>query len=154
MKFSICNSCITIGDTVISKFQSILIVITTSLSFILSYFLELTVDNYQQYFAVVGVVLLDGLFGILAGIKREGFLTFKALKILRTGVTWIIILTVLLSVEQGIEGTFWLSETIMIPFILFQLISALKNASMAGYIDSGLLNTILDKIDKHKGTRS
>ena len=154
MKFSICNSCITIGDIVITKFQSILIVITTSLSFILSYFLELTVDNYQQYFAVVGVVLLDGLFGVLAGIKREGFLTFKALKILRTGVTWVIILTVLLSVEQGIEGTFWLSETIMIPFILFQLISALKNASMAGYIDSGLLNTILDKIDKHKGMRS
>lgn len=154
MKFSICDSCITIGNIVITKFQSILIVITTSLSFILSYFLELTVDNYQQYFAVVGVVLLDGLFGILAGIKREGFLTFKALKILRTGVTWVIILTVLLSVEQGIEGTFWLSETIMIPFILFQLISALKNASMAGYIDSGLLNTILDKIDKHKGTRS
>jgi hypothetical protein len=154
MKFSICNSCITIGDIVISKFQSILIVITTSLSFILSYFLELTVDNYQQYFAVVGVVLLDGLFGVLAGIKREGFLTFKALKILRTGVTWVIILTVLLSVELGIEGTFWLSETIMIPFILFQVISALKNASMAGYIDSGLLNTILDKIDKHKGIRS
>ena len=154
MKFSICNSCITIGDIVITKFQSILIVITTSLSFILSYFLELTVDNYQQYFAVVGVVLLDGLFGVLAGIKREGFLTFKALKILRTGVTWVIILTVLLSVELGIEGTFWLSETIMIPFILFQLISALKNASMAGYIDSGLLNTILDKIDKHKGMRS
>lgn len=154
MKFSICDSCTTIGNIVITKFQSILIVITTSLSFILSYFLELTVDNYQQYFAVVGVVLLDGLFGILAGIKREGFLTFKALKILRTGVTWVIILTVLLSVEQGIEGTFWLSETIMIPFILFQLISALKNASMAGYIDSGLLNTILDKIDKHKGTRS
>jgi hypothetical protein len=58
-----------------------------------------------------------------------------------------------LSVEKGIEGTFWLSETIMIPFLIFQLISALKNASMAGYIDSSLLNEILDKIDKHKGER-
>jgi hypothetical protein len=102
---------------------------------------------------VIGVVALDGLFGILAGIKREGFLTFKALKILRTSVTWVIILTVLLSVELGIDGTFWLSETIMIPFIVFQLISALKNASMAGYIEAKLLNQILDKIDKHKGER-
>jgi hypothetical protein len=58
-----------------------------------------------------------------------------------------------LSVEKGMEGTFWLSETIMIPFLIFQLISALKNASMAGYIDSSLLNEILDKIDKHKGER-
>lgn len=153
MKFSICNSCITIGDTVISKVQSIIIAITTTMSFIISYFLQLTIDNYQQYIAVVGVVLLDGLFGVLAGIKREGFLTFKALKILRTGVTWVIILTVLLSVELGIDGTFWLSETIMIPFIVFQLISALKNASMAGYIEAKLLNQILDKIDKHKGER-
>ena len=153
MKFSICNSCIYIGDTVISKVQSIIIAITTTMSFILSYFLQLTIDNYQQYIAVIGVVALDGLFGILAGIKREGFLTFKALKILRTVVTWVIILTVLLSVELGIDGTFWLSETIMIPFIVFQLISALKNASMAGYIEAKLLNQILDKIDKHKGER-
>lgn len=153
MKFSICNSCITIGDLVISKFQSILILTTTTLSFILSYFLELTVDNYQQYFAVMGVVMLDGVFGIIAGVKREGFMTYKALKILRTAFVWITILTVLLSVEKGISGTLWLSETIMIPFIVFQLISALKNASMAGYIDIGLLNNILDKIDRHKGTR-
>lgn len=153
MKFSICNSCITIGDLVINKFQSILILTTTTLSFILSYFLELTVDNYQQYFAVMGVVMLDGVFGIIAGVKREGFMTYKALKILRTAFVWITILTVLLSVEKGISGTLWLSETIMIPFIVFQLISALKNASMAGYIDIGLLNNILDKIDRHKGTR-
>jgi hypothetical protein len=97
--------------------------------------------------------MLDGVFGMISGIRREGFMTYKALKILRTTFVWVLILTVLLSVEKGIEGTFWLSETIMIPFLIFQLISALKNASMAGYIDSSLLNEILDKIDKHKGER-
>ena len=97
--------------------------------------------------------MLDGVFGMIAGVKREGFMTYKALKILRTTFVWVLILTVLLSVEKGMEGTFWLSETIMIPFLIFQLISALKNASMAGYIDSSLLNEILDKIDKHKGER-
>jgi small basic protein len=153
MKFSLGPSYITIGDFIISKIEAIILVITTALSFILSYFFELTVENYQQYFAVLGVVMLDGVFGMIAGIRREGFMTYKALKILRTSFVWIAILTVLLSVEKGIEGTFWLSETIMIPFLLFQLISALKNASMAGYIDSGLLNEILDKIDKHKGER-
>ena len=44
-------------------------------------------------------------------------------------------------------------ETFIIPFILFQLISALKNASLVGLIDIHLLNIILDKIDRHKGVR-
>ena len=153
MKFSFGNSYITIGDFIVGKIEAIVLLITTSLSFILSYFFELSVENYQQYFAVLGVVMLDGVFGMIAGVRREGFMTYKALKILRTTFVWVLILTVLLSVEKGMEGTFWLSETIMIPFLIFQLISALKNASMAGYIDSSLLNEILDKIDKHKGER-
>ena len=37
--------------------------------------------------------------------------------------------------------------------MIFQIISALKNASMAGFIQVGLLNEILDKIDQHKGIR-
>jgi phage-related holin len=97
--------------------------------------------------------LFDGFFGVIAGIKREGFQTCKALKVLRTTVTWIVILTVLLLVEQGFTGTGWLSETILIPFIVFQLMSALKNASMSGFIKADMLNTILDKFDKHKGDR-
>jgi hypothetical protein len=53
-------------------------------------------------------------------------------------------------VEIGFPGTSWLSETIIVPFIIFQLISALKNASNSGFIKHSLLNTILEKIDKHK----
>lgn len=123
-------------------------------AFVCSYFYDITLNNYEQYIAIIFVVLLDGLFGIIAGIKKEGFKTYKAIKILRTAITWILILTVLLSVEKGFTGSGWISETIMIPFIVFQLISTLKNASMAGYIKIELLNNILDKIDKHKGERS
>ena len=63
------------------------------------------------------------------------------------------ILGVILSIEKGFSGTEWLSETMITPFLIFQLISALKNASMAGFINNELLNTILDKIDNHKGKR-
>jgi phage-related holin len=56
-------------------------------------------------------------------------------------------------VEKGFSGTTWLSETIIVPFIILQLMSALKNASMAGLIKAELLNEILDRIDKHKGNR-
>ena len=59
----------------------------------------------------------------------------------------------MLSVEHAYKGTSWLSETIIVPFIIFQIISALKNASMAGFIKAKLLNQILDKFDNHKGLR-
>ena len=58
-----------------------------------------------------------------------------------------------LMVEKGFAGTYWLSETILVPFVIFQLMSTLKNASLAGFIKLEVLNNILDKFDNHKGTR-
>ncbi len=121
--------------------------------FLLTYFTELTLNNIEQFLAVGFVVALDGFFGLIAGIKREGFKTFKALSVLRTLAIWWLILGVVLSIEKGFAGTSWLSETMITPFLVFELISALKNASMAGFIKNDLLNTILDKIDNHKGNR-
>ena len=127
--------------------------VSTMLTFIWAYFFNLALTNSDQYLALVAVVMVDGFFGVIAGIKREGFQTRKAIKVLRNTVAWLVILTVILMVEQGFAGTAWLSEVIVVPFMVFQLISALKNASMAGFIQMSLLNQILDKIDKHKGIR-
>jgi hypothetical protein len=131
----------------------ILISVSATLSFLGSYFLDITLGNVEQFLGIAAVVLLDGFFGIIAGIKREGFKTYKALKVLRTLGVWWVILGAILAVEKGFVGSGWLSETIIIPFLLFQLISALKNASMVGLIHIDLLNQLLDKIDKHKGER-
>lgn len=124
-----------------------------SLGFICSYFMELTMENAEQYLAIISLVFVDGFFGILAGIKREGFKTYKAIKILKTLVFWILILTLILVIEKSIPGAGWLSETLLMPLVIFQLISTLKNASMAGFIKGEVLNKILDSIDKHKGIR-
>lgn len=140
-------------DIVSSKFGMISTPIIASMAFIATYFYNLTMNNYEQYIAVISVVFLDGIFGIIAGTKREGFKTFKAISVLRTAVVWIMILTVLLSIEKGFTGSGWISETVLIPFMVFQIVSTLKNASMAGYIKVDLLNKILDKIDNHKGNR-
>ena len=124
-----------------------------TVSFLCSYFLELTLGNAEQYLALIAVVFVDGFFGIAAGIKREGFQTRKAVRVLKRTVGWVSFLTVILMVEKGFVGTGWLSEAIIIPFIVLQLISALKNASMAGFIKAEELNKILDRIDNHKGFR-
>lgn len=124
-----------------------------SLAFICSYFMELTMQNAEQYLAIAALIFADGFFGVCAGIKREGFKTYKAVKILRTLVFWFITLTVILMIEKSIPGAGWLSETIVMPLVVLQLISALKNASMAGFIKMEALNEILDRIDNHKGKR-
>ena len=139
------------------KFNLPLLAITSlsaGVTFMCSYFMELTMANSDQYLAIVGVMFLDGVFGMIAGTKREGFQTRKAIQVLRNTFAWLVILTAILMVEQGFTGTAWLSEVIVVPFMVFQIISALKNASMAGFIKVGLLNEILDRIDKHKGIRN
>ena len=127
--------------------------VTSFCTYLCTYFLNLSMDNMEQYLAVAAVLWLDGIFGIWAGIKREGFKTYKALKITKNTFVWLAILTVILMVEKGFTGTGWLSEVIIVPFMVLQLISALKNASMAGLIKMNELNKILDRIDKHKGFR-
>lgn len=127
--------------------------VSTMITFICTYFFNMAISNADQYLALVAVVMTDGFFGVIAGSKREGFQTCKAIKVLRTLVTWVMILTVVLMVEKGFAGTNWLSETILVPFVIFQLMSTLKNASLAGFIKLEVLNNILDKFDNHKGTR-
>ncbi len=127
---------------------------STTMTFLGAYFLELTMSNAEQYLALIAVVFIDGFFGIAAGIKREGFQTRKAVRVLKRAITWVALLTALLMVERGFAGTAWLSETVIIPFIVLQIISALKNASMAGFIKAEELNKILDRIDNHKGIRN
>lgn len=137
-----------------SSLSLILSSVSMTIGFVCSYFMELTMQNAEQYLAITALIFADGFFGVIAGVKREGFKTYKAVKILKNLLFWIIFLTVILGIEANFSGTFWLSETIITPLILFQLISALKNASMAGFIKIDELNKILDKIDKHKGERS
>ena len=132
------------------KTTTLLYISTTFFAFLGTYFFNLGADNAEQYLAVVSAVMIDGFFGVWAGTKIEGFQTRKAVKVLTTLFVWILLLTGILLIEKGFQGTSWLSETVCAPFILFQLISALKNASRAGLIQNELLTVILDKIDKHK----
>lgn len=130
--------------------KTLLVTVTTVCAFLGTYFLNLTADNAEQYLAIVAVVFVDGFFGVWAGTKKIGFQTRKAVKVLQTLFAWVMILSALLMVEKGFQGTFWLSETFCAPFIVFQLISALKNAHTVGVINNSVLSQILAKIDQHK----
>ncbi len=130
--------------------KTTLLITSAAFAFVCSYFFNLAMENSEQYLAIVAVIFMDGFFGVVAGTKREGFKTYKAVRILKTLVAWIITLTALVMVEAGFKGTSWLSETVLIPLIVFQVVSALKNAEQAGFIKNEALSSILSKIDKHK----
>lgn len=123
---------------------------TITVSFILSYVYNVSMTYWDQYLALGGAILMDGVFGIISGTKKEGFQTRKALKNVKELSVWFIVFTSLLLTEKAFPAIGWLSETIVIPVIIFMIISALKNASKAGFIRAKLLNEILEKIDTHK----
>ena len=136
-----------------NTYMAVALGISSSIAFLCTYLMDVAMGNAEQYLAVISVLLLDGFFGVIAGVKREGFKTYKALRVLKNIFAWELILTAILTIELGFKGTYWLSETILAPFMVFQMVSALKNASMAGFIKNELLNEILDRIDSHKGNR-
>lgn len=127
-----------------------LMVGTTALSFLCSYFFDIAMNNAEQYLAIIVVIFADGFFGMWRGIKAGDFQTKLALKVPKSLTFWIAILTVIIMVEKGITGISWLSEAILIPFVVFQMVSVLKNASMLGLIPPSMLTNILAKLDKHK----
>jgi hypothetical protein len=139
-----------ITPTHLNSIEKLVIWIAAVFAFLGTYLFKLGADNFEQFMAVIAVVFTDGFFGIWAGIKTEGFMTKKAMKVPLTAFIWILILSCILLIEKAFKGTFFLSETIIAPFMVWQLISALKNANRAGLIKNELLTTILEKIDKHK----
>lgn len=128
----------------------LMLVLSAGGAFILSFFADVALQNFEQYLSISVVVLLDGFFGIIRAVKQKDFRTYKAVLVLKRLFAWIMILTAILSIEVAFSGTGWLSETLIMPFIVFQLLSILKNAALAGFINSDLVNQLLKNIDKHK----
>jgi ATP-dependent Lon protease len=53
---------------------------TAGVTFICSYFWNITMANSDQYLAIVGVMFLDGTFGMILGLKEKDFKPVKQLK--------------------------------------------------------------------------
>ena len=66
-----------------SSLSLILSSISMTIGFVCSYFMEITMQNAEQYLAITALIFADGFFGVIAGVKREGFKTYKAVKILK-----------------------------------------------------------------------
>lgn len=82
--------------------------------------------------------------------KKKRWETRKALKIIYYLTGYWLIVFIVLSIEKAHQAAFFLSEAIVLPILIFQVISMLKNASLLGVLPKGLLLKILSNIDNYK----
>lgn len=138
---------------IISKMKFNLILIAfyfgATFSTIISHFLV----NKYQFIAVMAIVMADMFFGMSRALNEGTFKVKKAFKGIYMVVAFWLLLAVVLLIEKGFPFASFLSEAILLPILLFQLISILKNMQILGLISNDTLNNILDKIDKQKGTK-
>lgn len=118
------------------------------------YFKILVIDNSSAFEAITWVIVIDFVVGVTLAVKNSKFETQKALKIVYYFTTYFVLLAMVLKVEQGFPSAFWLSEAVMMPVLVFQVVSILKNLQLLGVINNALLVEILSKIDKHKNKPS
>lgn len=115
-----------------------------------AYFRLLVLGNPAAFEAITWVVAIDFIVGVLVALKKDKFETQKALKVVYYFTAYFALLGLVLKVEEGFASAFWLSEAVIMPILVFQVVSILKNLSILGIINNTLLNTILDKVDQHK----
>lgn len=119
-------------------------------AFLLATFKILFLDNVMIFVSITAVVFFDWLLGTANAIKNKRFETRKALKVCYYMPVYFALATVVLLVEKAHPSAFWLSEAVIMPIIIFQIISILKNASELKLLPGKLLNTILKNIDEYK----
>lgn len=126
--------------------------IITLITFLFGYFRILVIESQNLFISIFIVVFIDWLFGVINSIKNKKFETKKALKIVYYLFTYWLILFAVLSIEKGYPAAFWLSEAIIMPILVFQIISMIKNLILLGVINNSLAKEIFKNIDKYKDT--
>lgn len=117
---------------------------------IAAYFKVIYLDDPNVFQAIAWVVFVDFGVGISLAFKRDNFQTKKALKVVYYLVAYSVLAAMVLKVEDGFPSAFWLSEALIMPILIGQIISTAKNLHLLGIIKNKTLADILTKIDKHK----
>lgn len=125
-----------------------------SIGAVFSEFIEDVLNARWQFLSILFIVGIDLFFGIVKALKNDEFRTTKALVGVYRLVSFWALLAVVLTIERGFSFASFLSEAILLPIIIFQLISALKSMQVLGIISGDMITSILKRIDHHKEVKS
>lgn len=122
------------------------------LAAVLAYFKVLVLENEAAFEAITWVVTIDCLVGVSLALKNGNFETQKFLKVLYYFATYFALTAMVIKVEEGFPSAFWLSEALLMPLLVGQIVSIAKNLTLLKIITNPTLVKILANIDKHKET--
>lgn len=112
--------------------------------------IETLLNAQWQFISISGIISLDGILGVCSALKSKSFKTSKTFTVLYKIGALNTLLAVVLSVEKGFPVASFLSEMIILPIIIFQLISIVKHLNLLKIISGPIADKILSNIDQHK----
>lgn len=135
--------------------------IATFFSLLFGYFNSLFLEKIDLFYTILLVVFADNVLGQIIAIKTPKYNkllkkwgtaweTQKALKGVYYLVGYSAIVAVVLSIQKGFPAAGFLDEAVVLPIMMFQLVSILKNASLLKILPQGLFLQILQNIDNYK----
>lgn len=127
-----------------------ILILSFSMSAMFTEISGILVAEMYQFIAILCVILLDTTLAMIKAYKSSTFETNKSFKaVIMLVLFWALLATVLI-IEKGFPFVSFLSEAVIVPILLFQIISIIKNLSLLGYINNELAKKILSNIDNHK----
>ena len=135
--------------------------IVTLFSLIFGYFHSMFLEKIDLFIAVLMIICIDNILGQIIALKTKiynkrlkkwgtAWETQKALKGVYYIVGYSAIVAVVLSIQKGFPAAGFLDEAVVLPILIFQLVSILKNVSLLGLLPQGLLLQLLENIDNYK----
>ena len=139
--------------------EAIANLVFTFIGGVLGHFSVLYLDNINIFKAIFLVVSVDNIFGQAVGLrtkkKENGRLvsaweTQRALKGVWYLFGYSVIVATVLTIQKAFPDASFLTGAVVLPIMLFQLISILKNASLLKILPQGVFLEVMKNIDKYK----
>lgn len=110
---------------------------------------EVIIKAEYQFVAVTATVLFTWLTGMYTAYKQDRFNFDEAAKVLLYMVLYNGFLFLLLLIERGYEFASFLSEAIVLPILVNEIIKILTHFNALGLITSEKLKQIINKVDPY-----
>lgn len=103
-----------------------------------------------ELIVMIVILILDWITGTMVALKNKKFQTRKALRSPMQIIGYFLIAVCVFEVEKVYPLLKFLEAAVILPIVVFNLISVMKNMALIGWIKKGILVKILDNIDTHK----
>lgn len=132
-----------------------LVIINTILSItglMLVEFFNLAIEHAAEHILITIILLADFFSGMIRALKLKNFSTRRALDIVWQIAGYNIVIFMTYQIEQVYPSLSFLDEAVILPIVVFNFLSFLKNLTLIGVLKNEIVLKIFGNIDKYKET--